>query len=49
MLTMAAGVKLTGVNTSQIEVQGFGFKGSEVLGSAQPPAQKTAGLIEKET
>jgi len=24
-------------------------KGSEVLGSAPPPAKKTAGLIEKET
>jgi len=30
---MAAGVNLTDVNTFQIEVQGFGFKGSEVVGS----------------
>ena len=29
---MAAGVNLTSVNTFQIEVQGFGFKGSEVQG-----------------
>jgi hypothetical protein len=39
MLTMAAGVNLTVVNTFQIEFQG----------SAQPPAKKTVNLIENET
>jgi hypothetical protein len=28
---------------------GYEFQGSKVLGSAQPPAKKTAGQIEKET
>ena len=40
MLTMAAGVNLAEINTSQIDVVG-----SEVQGSAEPPAKKTAGLI----
>ena len=31
------------------EVQGLEVQGLEVQGSAQPPAQQTAGQIEKET
>jgi len=41
---MAAGVNLTSVNTFQIEVQGFGFKGSEVQGSGVQGFIRVPGL-----
>ena len=44
MLTLAAGVNLTDVNTFQIEVQGFGFKGSEVQGSGVQGFIRIPGL-----